>query len=73
MMFTWPNEHNRLLREVKCVYKLMDSTCASMTSKDDYVMFRRMNCIAENVARLVPRKNNFTNVEIDLLCSTSLH
>jgi len=56
MMFTRPNEHNRLLREVKRVYKLMDSTCASMTSKDDYIMFRRMNCIAENVARLMPKQ-----------------
>jgi hypothetical protein len=55
MMFTGPNEHNRLLREVKCVDKLMDSTRTSMTSKDDYIMFKCMNCIAKNVACLMPK------------------
>jgi hypothetical protein len=55
MMFTRPYEHNRLLREVKCVYQLMDSTCASVTGKDDYIMFRCVDSIAENVACLVPK------------------
>lgn len=54
MMFTWSNKHNRWLRQIKCVYKLMDSTCAAMASKDHCIMFRCMDCIPENIPCLMP-------------------
>jgi hypothetical protein len=54
VMLTGPNEHNGRLDQVECMYQLVHSPGAPVAGKDHGIVFRRVNCISENIPCLMP-------------------
>ena len=50
VMLTWSNKHNRWLIEGQCLYKFVNSSSAPTPSEYHHVMFRGVDCIANDVS-----------------------